>query len=120
MENWRVFKFGSAIPKISITENGVTFNKGVVGALGSPKYIQLLFDEENKLMAVKPCTDAKEKNKVAFCKNEKSKNVRLNHTSLKKYIENMLKVDLHINIFKCNGIFQNGVVLFDLKECKKM
>lgn len=119
-ENWIAFNFTADVPKISITENGITFNKGVVEALNRPKFIQLLFDEENKLMAVKACTDAKEKNKVAFYKNEKAKYVRLNHTTLNKYFESLLDADLHINIYKCCGELQDGVVMFDLKQCKKI
>lgn len=118
MENWYAFNFEQETPKVSITSVGTTFNKGVVQILNYPKYIQLLFNEEKKLMAVKPCTDPKEKHKIEFYKNKDKKYVRYNYENLKKHFENLLNVDLQKNIIKCNGEFQNGMVIFNLAQSK--
>ena len=118
MDKWKVFEFPDE-PRISITENGVTFNRGVAQALNRPKYALILFDEENKLMAVKPCK-SNEENKIDFYKSEKVLSVRLPHKMLKKYIEKLLSIDLHINAYKCCGEFKDGVVVFNLNECEKV
>ena len=42
LEGFTTFDFNEGVPFVSITRNGVTFNKGVVLKMGCPKNVVLL------------------------------------------------------------------------------
>ena len=45
LENFKTFNFNEGVPYVSVTSNGITFNKDVVMKLDYPKYVVLLIDE---------------------------------------------------------------------------
>ena len=55
-EGFKPFNFEEGIPYVSVTKNGVTFNKAVIMKLDYPEYIQLLINENTKQIVVLPCT----------------------------------------------------------------
>lgn len=55
LENFKPFNFNEGVPYVSITINGMTFNKSVIMKLEYPEYVRLLIDEETKRIAVQPC-----------------------------------------------------------------
>lgn len=66
MEGFKPFTFGNTGPSVSITKNGITFNKPAVDKLGSPQYTQLLINEKEKKLAVKKTTST-DPLAVPFC-----------------------------------------------------
>ena len=46
LENFKPFNFNEGVPYVSITINGMTFNKSVIMKLEYPEYVRLLIDEE--------------------------------------------------------------------------
>lgn len=52
LENFKPFNFNEGVPYVSITINGMTFNKSVIMKLEYPEYVRLLIDEETKRIAV--------------------------------------------------------------------
>lgn len=55
LENFKAFNFNEGVPYVSVTSNGMTFNKSVIMKLGYPEHVLLLIDEETKRIAVQPC-----------------------------------------------------------------
>lgn len=95
MDGFKPFVFGNTGPTISITKNGVTFNKVAVDKLGKPPYAQLLINEHTKMLAVKR-TVANDPLAVPFCAANKKgvPSVRWNSKELLKAICSMTDWDL--------------------------
>lgn len=58
LSNFSVLSFGSTGPIVSITKNGVTFNKAAVDRMGGAQYVLLLLDESAKQFAIQKCTQS--------------------------------------------------------------
>ena len=56
LDNFKPFNFNEGVPYVSITNNGMTFNKSVIMKLEYPERVRLLIDEETKRIAVQTCT----------------------------------------------------------------
>ena len=102
MEGFKPFTFGNTGPAVSITKNGVTFNKVAVEKLGKSPYAQLLINEETKMLAVKK-TSANDPLAVPFCAAIKkgAPSVRWNSKELLKVICNM--TGWNLNASGCTG-----------------
>ena len=55
LENFKPFNFNEGVPYVSITNNGITFNKSVVIKLDYPEFVVLLIDENSKRIANQKC-----------------------------------------------------------------
>ena len=47
------FDFEEGVPYVSVTKNGITFNKGVVLKLGRPSRVELLINGSSKQIAIR-------------------------------------------------------------------
>ena len=65
MEGFKPFTFGNTGPAVSITKNGVTFNKNAVEKIGGPQYVLLLINEKTQQFAIKK-SNANDPNSVPF------------------------------------------------------
>ena len=95
LDSFVSYNFNAGVPYVSITNNGMTFNKAVVIKLGYPKYVVLLVDAEGKRVAVQACDDTTP-NAVAFYKEKKSNviSVRWNGRDLLNTIQEITGWDL--------------------------
>ena len=73
LSNFKTFDFSEGVPYISITSNGITFNKSVIMKMKYPTYVKLLINESDKQIAVQAC-DGHDDKSVQFYK-EKSNGV---------------------------------------------
>ncbi|MCI9263641.1 MAG: hypothetical protein HFF06_03625 [Oscillospiraceae bacterium] len=96
MDGFKPFTFGNTGPSVSITKNGLTFNKAAVEKLGSPQYTLLLINEDKKKLAVKK-TSTTDALAVPFCASIKkgAPSVRWNSKELLKVICGMTGWDLN-------------------------
>ena len=67
LSNFKTFDFSEGVPYISITSNGITFNKSVIMKMKYPKYVKLLINESDKQIAVQVCDEHDDKS-VQFYK----------------------------------------------------
>ena len=121
-ENFKAFNFEEGVPTVSITKNGVNFNKAVVMKLGYPEYVQLLINDETKQVAVKVCSEDSE-NSVVFYKNKDTQKaifVRWNVRDLLNTIVDFTGWDLSKASYKVCGslIKEEKAILFDFNEAK--
>ena len=61
LSNFKTFDFSEGVPYISITSNGITFNKSVIMKMKYPTYVKLLINESDKQIAVQACDEHDDK-----------------------------------------------------------
>ena len=118
------YNFNAGVPYVSVTNNGMTFNKAVVIKLGYPRHVVLLVDAEGKRVAVQACDDTTP-NSVAFYKEKKSNviSVRWNGRDLLNTIQEITGWDLkQSGGYRVDGVplKDENAILFDLKEAKPL
>lgn len=115
--------------KMSVTNYGVTFGKGVTEALDGCQYCEVLINPiDERLLVMK--SSKGEKYALEFCPKGKEKTVRFTSRNLICKISGLMKWDLTINSYRVigtfipdiKGSFQPGIVgvLFDLKQAVVM
>lgn len=124
LDSFVSYNFNAGVPYLSVTSNGMTFNKSVVIKLGYPKYVVLLVDAEGKRIAVQTCDDTTP-NAVAFYKDKKSKviSVRWNGRDLLNTIQELTGWDLKQSSgYRVDGVFlkDEHAMLFDLKDARPL
>lgn len=119
LESFKPFNFEEGVPYVSVTNNGITFNKSVVMKLGYPEYVVLLIDEKTSRIAVQVC-EKETANSVQFYREKKSKviSVRWNGKDLLNTISSMTSWDLSKAGYRATGVLlkDENAMLFDLKE----
>ena len=123
LSNFRTFDFSEGVPYVSITNNGITFNKSVIMKMKYPAYVRLLINETDKQIAVQTCDEHDDKS-VQFYK-EKSNgvlSVRWNAKDLINTISRICDWDLSQLSYRVNGILisEMKLMLFDLNEAVTM
>ncbi len=121
LDSFISYNFSAGVPYISITNNGITFNKAVVIKLDYPKHVVLLIDAESKRIAIQVC-DNTTPNSVAFYKEKKSNviSVRWNGRDLLNTIQEITGWDLKQSSYRVDGVFlkDENAILFDLKQAR--
>lgn len=119
LSNFKTFDFSEGVPYISITNNGITFNKSVIIKMKYPPYVRLLINESEKQMALQVCEKSDDKS-VQFFKEKANGvlSVRWNAKDLINTIARICDWDLKQNSYRVNGILvpELNLMLFDLKE----
>lgn len=66
LEGFKPFSFGNTGPALSITKNGVTFNKAAAEKIGNPQFVLLFINDKTQQIAIKksPMNDP---NAIPFC-----------------------------------------------------
>lgn len=123
LDGFKTFDFSEGVPYVSVTSNGVTFNRSVVLKLGKPATVRLLIDEETQRIAVQVC-DASDKHAVAFFK-EKANNVisvRWSSRDLLNCLSSMMGWTLERNSYRVEGIFlkEDNAILFDFTNASEL
>lgn len=124
LENFKAFNFNEGVPYVSVTSNGMTFNKSVIMKLGYPEHVLLLIDEETKRIAVQPCTQDTP-NATTFYNKEKKSNalsVRWNGRDLLNTIQNLMNWDLSQCGYRIDGVLlkEEQAMLFDLTHASEL
>lgn len=118
-DDFSVFDFSEGVPYLSITRNGVTFNKAVTLKLGKPQYVRLLINAEKKLIAVQVCDEDGEKSVQFYKQNRKDiLSVRWNGRDLLNTLRELLGDDLQRHGFRIDGTLlrEEHAMLFDLNK----
>lgn len=123
LDRFKPFNFNEGVPYVSVTSNGMTFNKSVVMKLGYPTHVLLLINEEAKQIAIKKC-DETDQNAATFYKPKKSNaiSVRWNGKDLLNTVSEMMGWDLSKMGFKVDGLLirEEDAMLFDLARAAEL
>lgn len=123
LDGFVAFNFNEGVPYVSITNNGVTFNKAVVMKLNYPAFVQLLINDNSRQIALLPCHE-NAFNAVSFYKpkNNNVISVRWNAKDLLNTLKDLMGWDLTQEAYKVDGAFvkDENVMLFDLNQATPM
>lgn len=93
MDGFKIFDFSVDLPYMTATENGITFSKGVTQQLGFPAFAQLLINEDERLLLIRP-SDAGAPGAHRFYKQgARVASVRWNPGRLIAVLEQMMDAD---------------------------
>ena len=123
LHGFEAIKLTKGLPSISITRNGLTFNKTAIVKLGEPEYVVLMKNENEKQIAVQVCEED-ERNKTSFLtrKDKAVLSVRWNNKDLVTTIAKMMQWDLSGKGFRINGDYhhEERAMIFDLKNAEEI
>lgn len=123
LSNFREFDFNEGVPYISITNNGITFNRSVIIKMGYPEYVKLLINEGEKQIAVRTCSKEDDKS-VQFFRQKANGvlSVRWNAKDLINTVARMCNWDLGQTSYRVYGVLvpEYSLMLFDLNEAVTM
>lgn len=120
LEGFEIVTFGNTGASVSITKNGVTFNKASLEKMNSANYVTLMVNRNLKQFAIKQCTQ-NDANAMPFyvAIKPKAPSVRWNSKELLRLFSGLMSWDLD----KCNGYKIMGeylksekALLFDLNS----
>ena len=121
LSGFTAFNFNEGAPYVSVTKNGVTFNKGVVMKLGYPEYVVLLINAQEQLIAIQVCTK-ETPNAAGFCSPEKKDSsilsIRWNGRDLLNTLRDLMDWDYTTASYKVEGklLPEEHAIIFDLKK----
>lgn len=119
------FNFAEGVPYVSVTKNGVTFNKGVIMKLQFPRFVCLLINANTKQVALQACAEDTD-NAVPFFAGDKRENkvlcIRWNGKDLLNTLSNMMAWDLNTSAYRIDGklIQSENAILFDFAEAREL
>ena len=123
-DDFTTFNFSEGVPYVSITKNGLTFNKAVIMKLGYPRFVNLLISKERQMIAIRACHE-NDPSRAAFYNADKSSNilsVRWNHKDLLNTISSITGWILEEESFRVDGelIEEERAMLFNLAAAKRL
>ncbi len=121
LNGFTTFNFTEGVPSVSVTNNGLTFNRSVMVKLGNPEYVVLLINEDARQIAIQVCPQ-ETPNAVQFCKEGKVGSVRWNIKDLLNTISGMMSWDLLHSSYRVEGTLlkDDAAVLFDLNNASPL
>lgn len=123
LENFVPFDFSEGAAYVSVTKNGITFNKAVMSKLSFPRYAVLLINKLDRQIALQGY-DIEVPRSVPFYKatDMKAISVRMNGKDLLNTIAEMMGWDLDNSSFRIDGklLYDERAILFDLTAAKNL
>lgn len=121
--NFKAFDFNEGVPYVSVTNNGLTFNKSVIMKMKYPAYARLLINEKEQQIAIQSCDENSEK-AVQFYREKANGvlSVRWNSKDLIQTIARVCNWDLTKDSYRVQGILipEEAIMLFNLSDATTM
>lgn len=121
-DGFTTFDFSEGVPYVSVTKNGVSFNKSVIMKLNYPTHVQLLINASTKQIAIKVCTPDESKAQTFYNAEKKSNylSVRWNAKDLLNTIAEITGWDYEKESYKIDGelISDENAMLFDFNKAE--
>lgn len=121
LDKFEIIDSVTGVPSISITKNGISFNKGTLEKLARPAYVQALIDKQNKQIAIVPCDENDRGSRFFYKEGRDTANgVRWNNFDLRTTVETMMGWDLSDGGWKSAGIFseEDNALIYDLNSAE--
>lgn len=120
LEGFEEVSFGNSGASVSITKNGVTFNKTVLEKMNNANYVLLLVNRDARQFAIKQCTQ-NDANAMPFAVaiKQKATSVRWNSKELLRLFSGLMAWNLdECSGYKIVGEYLKGekALLFDLNK----
>lgn len=115
MEGFKPFDFSIGIPKLSVTKNGVTFDKHTTVSLNHAKYIKICVNEEKKSIFVCPGKSGEVGSMKYYSEGKRVKSVRTASKGLMFCAISFYGKELNDG-FRVQGKKVDNGVLFDFND----
>lgn len=114
LDGFEVKKLVIGSPSMTVTENGISFNKSAISKLGYPQYVKILIDPLGKRLAIQICS-IDDENKVRFVKSNKDSLVRWNYHDFTASLQKWVNKDMRVKGFKIPAhlLAEEKALLFD-------
>lgn len=121
LEDFKKINLAPGSPSISVTSNGITFNKAAIVKLDEVEKVNLYINEEDKALAVTACTDD-DKALNFLKKGKKAMSVRWNNKDLLQSLEVLMGWDLIESGYRIQGSYDRdqSALFFDLKTATSL
>lgn len=123
LEAFEVVDAVTGMPTVSITKNGIAFNKTVLEKMGCPEYVRAMIDKPGKRIAIAPC-EKEDRGSRAFYKRGRNtaNGVRWNNFDLRTTIETMMGWALADQGWKASGFYseEDNAIIFDLNSAEPL
>ena len=123
LSKFKAFDFNEGVPYVSVTNNGLTFNKSVIMKMGYPAYVRMLTNDEDRQIALQICNENDDK-AVQFYKEKANGvlSVRWNSKDLINTVSRMCDWDLNNFSYRVNGVIvpDENLMLFELDKATPM
>ena len=125
LQGFMVFDFDEGVASMSVTQNGITFNKSTVIKLDYPTHAVLLINAEQKQIAVQACSSDTPKAAVFYKEQDDDKpvrSVRWNSKDLLNRISQIMGWDLKQMGYRIEGrlLPADHAILFDLTKAQEL
>jgi len=119
-ENFKAINLTIGFPSVSITKNGITFNKASLIKLSYPSHVKLMMDDMNHQMAIQICKGDDEYASAFIRNNRRPSYARWNNRDLIATISDMMTWNLEENGRKVTGkyIDDEKALLFELDKAE--
>lgn len=117
-EKYDVYKITVGTPTITVSKNGVGFNKQAIVKLGYSNYIRILINREENKVAILASED-KTDDSHEFCLNKvKPINIRLNYKDFTSTLYALTKKSISARGFRVEGEYlaEYKAVVFDFNN----
>lgn len=118
LDGFKPISITSGVPTLTITKNGVGFNKAAILKMDGPFFVQVAIHIEKNLLALIPCNHDDDY-AVAFAKDgRKTINVRWNSKDFTNTVADMVKWDTTSRGKKVIGQYYVGdnALIFDMNN----
>ena len=122
LSNFKPYTVSAGVSTITIGKGGVAFSKTAVIRLNKAAYVELLFDEEEHVLAIQPVEEDSENATAFFKPGKKNIMVRWNYQDLLDHIAEMMSWNLNETTYKVKGEFHSkeDILTFDLNEAYQL
>ena len=122
LEGFKPISITSGIPTMTLTKNGIGFNKSAILKIDGPKYVRVLRNYEKNMIAICPC-DAEDDYATLFAKDGlKTVSVRWNSKDFTTTAATMMRWDGKTRGKKVIGQYYSteNTLVFDMNEAVEL
>lgn len=117
LEGFKPFELMTGSAVLSVTNNGLSFNKNVINKMGRPEYIRFMINASTKQLAIQK-TDENDTVGVQFVRksSDNRNGVRYNNRDLENTIATLMEWNLSTKTYRIDGIYQEDdhAMIFNL------
>lgn len=118
LSGFKPISITSGLPTLTLTKNGVGFNKAAILKMDGPYFVRVAINSEKNMLALIPCTEDDEY-ATAFAKEgKKTINVRWNSRDFANTVAEMSRWDGKSRGKKVTGLYyaEENALIFDLNN----
>ncbi len=121
LENFKPIQIVKGIAFMSVSNNGISFNKNVVIKMNRPEIVRLLMNEEQLQFAIQATTDNDDSTISFYNDNIDIRNgIRTHNRDLENTLAQLMEWDLDSFVYRVDGVYleKENAMLFELKKAR--